>query len=807
MRTSKHFFTKIGLAAMMLFSVLLHVDLLGNVPDSQDAGQLFKNHEKAVWASDSENQLLLANRQVGIQIIQGSKGFYLSRIYGIDTGQDFLASSSAKTPSKLWQLNMRADNGRDTKAIIITSQDGGALSKTIDRAGSQITVHLWWKGMEVAGESGALDVEVTVTVKQGDPLSRWRINVTNRSKTHGLWDVTFPAVTLAPIGTGSKTNHLTIAKSRGIVVDDPFNAQRGFGTGIHKGNEWPGSLDMQFNALYDDSGTGLYLAAEDGQGYKKRFYITQIPDRQIMAYKVVHYPPNMGYPAENYQMTYDMCIGPFAGDWYDACQVYRKWAIQQRWCQQGPLKTRKDIPKWFKETPLVLKAESAYGEKSVLEMRNRILAVLDYIQMDLPIDWYEWQDFPLEKYFNDIDGIPHSRPVISKAINDGNYPIAPALKLFSYACDELLKAKGYVKGCICAKLYDPGINENSPFAAKAKPGLVLDVHGKPAINKRYSAWQICYSWPWWQQRLKDQVVAMVKNENVQGIYFDTFYGGYYQCFNTEHGHSHGGGNDAYLQACKFSQVVRGGMKKANPMAVVTGEKCAETAIDLLDGFLLYWPVWPEMAPLLAAVYGDYICISGSFVAPESDGFYVQTAALFSEGQQMGRLRFQLNYDDWMAGYNAGSKYTNKMKFLRKLCHYRKPNVGVKYLAYGKLLRPIQFSKPDSMPTFSYNETSRYVSYYKKGLITVPALMNGVFKAQDGNLGIFIVNVTDKPVNFDFELAHDRYEFLESDSFTVTAVDQTAKRGKSILQKGKITHRGIIAGYDVLFLEAAKLKGL
>jgi len=289
------------------------------------------------------------------------------------------------------------------------------------------------------------------------------------------------------------------------------------------------------------------------------------------------------------------------------------------------------------------------------------------------------------------------------------------------------------------------------------------------------------------------------------MYFDTFYGGYYQCFDTRHGHSHGGGNDMYLAACKLSEVVWGAMKKANPESVATGEKCCETAIDLLDGQLLYWPVWPRMIPLLSTVYGDYTRWCGNFVAPESDGFYIQATALFAEGGQMGRLRFQANYDDWMKDFDAGSPYTEKMKFLRKLCHYWKGDVGVRFLAYAQRMRPLQFTSPDPMPTFSYNETSRYVRGYLKGLITIPALMNGVFKTHDGDLGVFIVNVTDKPVTCSFQLTPDRYPISKSASYTVTPIDNTGKRGKSSVQKGEISYTGTVAGSDVLFLEIKEHK--
>ena len=535
----------IGLAAMMLAVMFLHVDAFGDTRPLKNSTEFFNRYGgPALGVQEAGQRLWLSNGLVGIEIVKGKKGFRLARVYDIAAGQDFLPGDSPKSPSTLWQLKMRRDKGRDKNGISITNLDGGVLSSSIDRAESQITVHLWWKGMEVAGEPGALDVEVTATIKQGDPLSRWRINVTNRSKVYGLWEVVFPVLTLVPIGEGSKTNHLAMPKSRGVVADDPFNAPRGFGVGSYAGNEWPGSVLMQFYALYDDSGMGLYLASYDGNGYRKKFYVLQDRAKQLLTYKVSQYPSNMGYPAENYNMTYDMCIGPFAGDWYDACQIYRKWGLGQKWCSQGPLTTRKDIPEWFKQAPLVLKAKTPFGDKHVEAARDRMLSILNFIGMKLPIVWYTWQQFIPDRSMSSMEGSTERVPEVvhhhDTNVHNGTYPAMPALSAFSSACKDLFEAGGYVKAFVPAKLYDPGLNENGPFAAQAKPNAVYNLQGQLSIGWHNSLWRMCYITPWWQNRLKDEVVALLKDQNAHGIYFDTFYGGRYQCFGTEHDHSYGG---------------------------------------------------------------------------------------------------------------------------------------------------------------------------------------------------------------------------------------------------------------------------
>ncbi len=79
-------------------------------------------------------------------------------------------------------------------------------------------------------------------------------------------------------------------------------------------------------------------------------------------------------------------------------------------------------------------------------------------------------------------------------------------------------------------------------------------------------------------------------------------------------------------------------------------------------------------------------------------------------------------------------------------------------------------------------------------------MNGVLKTHEGGLGVFIINVTGKPVEFSFELTPDRYPILESASYRVTPIDQTGKQAEASLHAGKIAYSGKVGGHDVLFLQ-------
>ena len=140
-----------------------------------------------------------------------------------------------------------------------------------------------------------------------------------------------------------------------------------------------------------------------------------------------------------------------------------------------------------------------------------------------------------------------------------------------------------------------------------------------------------------------------------------------------------------------------------------------------------------------------------------------------------------------------------MRFLRKLARYWRPEAGAKFLAYGRLLRPVAFEAPDPMPT-----TTPLIEYLKrrgKPPITAPALQTGAFQAPDGSLGVFIVNITEEPIEFRFSLTPGRYPVDAETTYRITRVDELGKRFPAEAHKGRIAFEGTVAGRDVILVQA------
>ena len=768
----------------------IHISTAGH----SAATDFFRDHGADPTGVRKGGRAWLANDRIGLEFLVTESGMGLSRLYGTASGHDFVAGASGGLSDGPWQLIFRRDRGRDEAEIRLTGRDGAKRQADIEQNSEGVTLRLRWVGLTVGQDVGAVDVEVRVAIRGGDPLSRWRIAVANRSKTYGLWSVRFPVLELVPIGGKDAPNIFTVPRTRGIVAKRPFRS-------VYTPAKYPGGCNMQFQAFYDNEGTGLYFAAEDGDGHRKHFHFDPDRDRRVLRYAVEHFPANMGYPGEDYTPPYDICIGPFAGDWYDACQIYRTWAIKQRWCSQGPLATRRDIPRWYKESPLVATTVTSGGDEAVRESLERVLALQRFMGRGLPVIWYAWkQHFPEMTHYNHERSrwrVPEKRDKPCSNVHDGNYPQLPALTTFADACRRIAEAGGHVKPYVCAQIYDQGLGENAPLAAEAKPNTRKNLDGGiKLIEEGGIAWGMCYGTPWWRQRMKETVTALIENEGAAGIYFDTFYGGRTQCFDVSHGHSHGGGNHAYLSARKLSRLVRGAMKEADPESVMSGENPAETAIDLLDGFLYARTIRPDNIPMLATVYGDYISRFGRTIRLGSDGLFIQCASLFTEGAQIGRL--PIHWRDYLKDVEKGSPYTEHMRFLRRLAGYWQADVGARYLAYGQLLRPIAFATPAPMPTASYQTKDRY-----KWKIAVPALMSAAFLAPDGRVGVFVVNVTDRPLESAFKLAADRYPIQANAKYRVTRISQDGEPvGQTTTRRGAFAWEGTVGPHDVAFVEAA-----
>jgi len=595
-----------------------------------------------------------------------------------------------------------------------------------------------------------MDVEVTVTLRAGDPLSYWRINVLNRSvygtgrrhyprfTKYGIERVRFPLLTLAPIGE-AEDNVFLYPRYRGGLVE----------AFCQRNTEafYPHNFNMQFQALYNkETRKGLYLGTRDPRA---SFMVFDIRHRasKIM-WHVGHFPPNITFAGEDFDLPYDCVVGPFRGDWYDACQMYREWAVKQFWCRKGKLSVRKDIPGWYKEAPLFFYTtlgDSAEGthslDKNLAIAEEHFREFLRWAGLRLPANWYQLTkrvpgltayDMPISLYRAPRPG--RWAGFSSHETHCGNYPKIPVLSGLSETCKRLRKEGGMVCPYIPLEFFDPGPTENAPYAAEAKPYAVRDLYGAIRRWGTNANWQMCVCTDWWRNRLRETCELMLVRENVGGFYLDVMQGCGLPCYWTPHGHTAAGGDSMTRGMHDLVAMITNAVRTKDPEAITTGENPSENMIDVTDGFLQVTLSAENTAPIFAAVYQDYILRYGLEVSVgPGDDFFIECGSMFVEGMQVGRLRLRPRSDSLSF---QKPEHKEMLDFLGRVVGYYKQEVAKKFLVYGRLLRPLDFSQPSPMPMLSHANGGRF-----------PALMSGVFRSEDGELGVFVVNVSGDDLSF------------------------------------------------------------
>lgn len=775
----------------------------------EEVTRFFKTHPNNIDFKKAGASLLFANRHIGLEFRQaeqqGRQGFLVARIYGIQCNQDFLMSELNPNLPNLFEVIFDVDPAvrkRLNKGMFAVGHLS-AQATSFGRTGNEgkSTLRLEWKGIDLGDEKARMDMEIFVTLRADDPFAYWRFDLKSRTITYGVQSVYFPVLNLAPISEAADNVYI-YPGDRGRLIEMPFSQPPGYGEGVHQSGQYPAAFNMQFQALYNKrAGVGIFLGTQDPVPHRKS---TEAPnDPTHITWKTAHYPPNIGFANnadQRFALPYDAVTGPFRGDWWDACQIYRTWAHKQSWCRKGPTVSRKDIPLWYKEAPMFLMTSSWEKEGNVAKTLDHGLKYLKLAGVPLPIYWYSWKSYHTELTAYDV---PYSHYRIDRGdqfgpcsnVHDGCYPKVPALATFSAACKKLREAGGHVLPYVCLQIYDQGPMENSPYAAEARPWVARNVFGELQTYGGEPSWQMCV-WPqWWRDRLKETCVTLLRRENAGGCYLDTMHGHSDPCWWTSHGHSAYGGSAATLGMHRLAEDLRNAIKATDPEAITTGENPPENMLDVIDGKLYVYTLHPNnRAPLFATVYGEYIRRHGmELIAREENRFCMQAASLFVEGAQLGRANLEpvggaLSFDD--------PAHKEWVDFLGRLLAYYRQDLAKKFLCYGQLMRPLSFLRPSPMPLVSYEVAATAPSWESSVANQLPALLSGVFRTQAGEVGVLIVNISKEEISFtaDMNLARHGMASTRAKVEAISPEGDVKAHGNAV--DGKFTLQGTLPSRHV-----------
>ncbi|MEK7281175.1 MAG: DUF6259 domain-containing protein, partial [Chloroflexota bacterium] len=472
---------------------------------------------------------------------------------------------------------------------------------------------------------------------------------------------------------------------------------------------------MQFTALQGHN-TGLYFADEDPDANSKSMKWS--PDSVSGALIFTINRTVLGWGGteivKKYASPGDAVIGPFSGDWYDAAQLYRRWALTAPWTAKGPIHSRADIPKWL--------SDASYWTMGHLDNTEDINTLIETCAFLGPgiIHAYNYYISPQQDNLLPEVWPPRIGSEGFKKVVDGFH--ARGMRIVPYI-------NGFV--------WDQD-TESYRTQQVAEKGQIVDSGGGVSTNNVYGGGtqfgQMCPGSKLWQDKLVEVCSHGIARYGLDGWYFDYFTIHNVNCFNPDHGHPIAGGNYWTQSVRKLYGRIRSELKAINPDVMMTGEDNAEFVIDLLDTQFSSGKTGVK-APIYQAVYHDYSLLYGG--GYNQTGPYVQ-GRWWLMGGQNGWHNIEGAYAMSERQGSSAEMWRKDGEYYRRLlrCHR---GFGLPYLAYGRMLRMPRITS--DLPIITCPTQGGYPSY------TVPAVEGTAWQAPDKTIGIFFLNYSEEPQEF------------------------------------------------------------
>jgi len=572
-------------------------------------------------------------------------------------------------------------------------------------------------------ENRTFFAEVTITLKDG--FTRWNISLESFDDEKKINKVIFPIIgKMEAINEKNEDSVLVLPYQNGWLIKNPADGllQNGpdtmelpfyIGRGGKKYEvEYPAAMNFQFTAFYVKNDVGCYFATEDSEANIKT-YSYNLDGDDDFTFQIINYPEGMGKTL-SYCMPYDFVMKTYTGDWQTAVNIYRNWAIKQKWCR-NTLREAGVNPQIEKTDLWRINHEHyALGTRTEEYLETGKI-IKERTDCELGLHWYGW----------------------NMGKHDVNYPEYISRERYAEGWGEKLKdwnekfdKESIVKiPYVNARLWDrycPSWAEDSAdrSAIKGEDGKIIV---EPWNADRLTP--MCPATMQWQKKVEDFCGRYANDEGFDGLYLDQIASfNATLCFDEKHPHSVGGGswwNENY------HNMVNAVRKRIGTERFLTTESCCETYIDVFDMFLIldtdispyrfYNEVLKEKnteaIPIFNMVYGNHALSYGSVckITDSLDVFEYKFVRNMLWGLLPTIEGFEMSQilDPSAQGYFDVIKRTtdffknDKQKFIYgRLCEIPEVECSDKVLSWQKDDELIEFELPGVIATVWEDENER-----------------------------------------------------------------------------------------------------
>lgn len=709
----------------------------------------------AIWlvlahfnAAAAEALPSIGNKQLSLQFYPPEKGGGIAQIKDA-SGFQFINLHAEASP--LWEMTLKripqGPPATDTVPLSLDpEQNDGKAGQDDTVSGEEIKISpaavapavrqeegrliFEWKGLDLREEKAALDVWVSFSANANDQFVRVRAGFTNRSAKYTTFYFVAPRLAgLSPADKHFGDDFLASPVDFGRLIRNPV-ANGLLGKPVRFQPNRSGH-SMQFDAYYQ-GGHGLYLGVFDGGLNIIRYSMTASPAKGL-SWAPAHLPNNMKSVPQKWETPYDTVLTTFSGDWFDACRIYREWALKQDWAREGPLITRASTPDWFKNIDEwmllpVSKASEFYGDE---------LKDLNQFKMGLFVT-----SWGANGYFH--KGTPDRFPL--RALDR---------EFIEKANKAGIPMMGYIQD-ICWDIESPSFAKEDGWKHSVRNFYGQKMIWDFSANKTQPSKDIIVEpGDVWTNTLGSSIEEMARL-GFKAAYLDSGnHGGTYLNFNPEYSADSGGGSFYTEGHRKQLRSMKERVRRIQPDFCFTAESFWEGNMAELDAYLVCNTTNNFLdeknvtaIPMVSAVYHDYSIFYSAWAnqwdleQANATGYLTKFGQAFVWGIK--------------AGWNQPAylvKFKNhELALSSSLKRYEAYSASKKFLLYGKMLREPKLVTESPDIKFNWYISWRE-NFYK--IATHPVLVSA-WEAPDGTLGLVLYNVSTSEQTVSVDLSSPEY---------------------------------------------------
>ncbi len=648
--------------------------------------------------------------------------------------QEFIASAP-EHPAFIIQY---LDGQNDYRQLTSSQAKSTTVSVELSKDGTQI---LTARYSQVDGRE--LDVTIDVAASKTDRFSRWSITVDNRADLR-IVDVQYPVVVASYDIPGNRVAIRPFSQGRQYVNPRPDTLEPDWpkawqlipenGDCYH----YPGGTFAQFLAYYNDD-AGLYLACEDTEGNIKLLApVHRDPGIRLGIAHVGDWPMS-----GSRKLEYDVVLGSFTGNWYDAAEIYRQWASEQKW--STPLHQRTDVPQWLLDSPPYITV--------------RPQGILDAGPV-LPVEEF----LPYEKIIPLLDGIATKveSPLVAVIMGwerGGSWvypdcfpPVGGDESVTNFA--RMARERGWHVGSFCN-----GTRWVTSHAWNRYDGeqYYREHNGEQSVcqTTQGTPWEEIWDRPWRRsytccigakltRDIASDFVGRLLDWGLESIqFFDQNLGAStFPCFAADHEHPPMPGKWMPEMMARIIDEFHAEAAARGETEVIhsTEQPASEYALPLYQqcDCRVFPPGYNnDFLPLYHYLYHDCLVIQGGMgQSPEPYHLPIRNSYNCVLGEIPGAVMVGdgtlLNKDtiNWAPWEPKVGSNDQALEVIRTTTAMRR-GPGRDFLVYGRMLKPVQI---DGVKTVTWERESR--------VFRVPAVFDATWQSPDGRLGVILANWTE-----------------------------------------------------------------